>query len=203
MDKIVEYRGIRGLVGAEVLADNGDEITFGTPFPIAGTSELSKETDSSSEAHYYDNIPGVVIDSVGSDTIGVNVSAVPLSVISKITGQKYDEATGTLIEGVAIAPYLAIGYITDDTDGNEVFVWRMKGKFARPGSTHATKDNGTGANGQTLNYTGISTTHKFVANDNKGASGINCPSATCGKTESEFFAKVQTPDDIITANAQG
>lgn len=196
--KYIEYRGIRGLVGAMVKTDTAEGITFDAPFPIAGTSELSKETESSSEAHYYDNTAAIVIDAVGSDTVTVSASALTLDITAKITGQTYDATTGTLIESGAVAPYMAIGYITEDTDGEEVFVWRYKGKFSRPGSTHSTKNDGTDANGQELTFTGISTTAKFTANNGKPATGICCNAKTCGKTESEFFAKVMTPDEIIT-----
>ena len=58
LQEIVEYRGIEGLVAAEVLTD--DDIsgyTVGDVFAIAGVAEISKTTDSSAEAKYYDNIP--------------------------------------------------------------------------------------------------------------------------------------------------
>lgn len=198
-EKIVEYRGIRGLVGAMLTSDTEEGIEYGTPFKIAGTSELSKETEASSEPHYYDNVPAVVVDATGADTVNVNVSAVQMGVIAKLTGQKYDEGKGVLIEGEAAAPYMAIGYITEDTDGNEVYVWRNKGKFSRPSETHVSKSNGTDANGQELTYTGISTVCRSAANDGKPFMATVCKAETCGKTEKEFFAKVQTPDDIITA----
>lgn len=201
-DTIKEYRGIRGLVAALLKTDTADGITYDPPFSVAGVSELTKETESSSEAHYYDNIPAVIIDSVGSDTVGVNVSAVPLSVVAKLTGQTFDETTGTLVDDEGVAPYVALGYITEDTDGKEIYVWRYKGKFSRPGSSHKTKDNGTDANGQELTYTGISTTHKFTSTGKK-AMGINAPADTCGKSEAEFFADVMKPDDIITSNPKG
>lgn len=192
---ITEYRGIRGLVAAIVVKDTAEEYVCDTPFYVAGTSELTKETESSSEAHYYDNIPAVVIDAIGADTVNVNVSAVPLDVQAKVTGQYYDPTTETLVEDNSPAPYVALGYITDDTDGSEKFVWRYKGKFARPGSTHSTKDNGTGANGQSLTFTGINTVHKFNVTG-KGSSGLVTSAAKCGKTEAEFFNKVTTIDDI-------
>lgn len=198
MDNITEYRGIRGLVAAILEEDSKENLTYETPFYVAGSSELTKETETSSETHYYDNMAAIVIDSVGADTVNVNVSAVPLDVVAKLTGQKYDTTTKALIEGEAIAPYCAMGYITDDTDGNEIYVWRYKGKFTRPGSTHKTKNNGTDADGQTLTYTGITTTHPFKQNENKGAHALCVPAKTCGKTEEKFFEQVMTPDDIIT-----
>lgn len=196
---IQEYRGIRGLVAAEVIKDASDEITFGTPFAIAGVSELTRTTETSSEPHYYDNVPAVVIDSTGSDEVSMNVSAVPFDVLAKITGQHYDESKGMFVEGERESKYYAIGYITEKTDGTEVFVWRLKGKFSIPASTHATKNDGTDANGQELTFTGINTTHKFEATG-KSAKAVNVDTSINAVVESTFFTTVQTPD-TITASA--
>lgn len=192
----VEYRGIRNLVAAELKEDTSASLTYDTPFPIAGVSELTRETETSNETKYYDNKPSIVIDGSGADTVNVNTSAVPYDVNARITGQKYDENTGMLIEGNPRPPYLAIGYVTEDTNGEEYFVWRLKGKFTKPSETHKTKDNGTDANGQELTYTGVSTEKRFATNDNEGAMAIVVKAKTYGMTEEEFFAKVQTPDDI-------
>lgn len=197
--KIKEYRGIRGLVAAKLLTDTNDEggLTYDAPFEIAGTSELSRETENSSESHYYDNIPAIVIDSVGADTVTASVSAIPLDVLAKLTGQHYDEATGMFIEGERTSDYFAIGYITDDTDGNEVYVWRLKVKCSIPSSTHTTKTNGTDANGQEITFTGINTQHKF-ASTGKTAKAVNLEIAKglTTYTEAEFFAAVQDPDKV-------
>lgn len=201
-EKIVEYRGIRNLVVALLTKDEKDEIAFDKPFALAGTSELSKETESSSDTHYYDNEGAIVINTTGADTINVNVSAVSLKNIAAITGQKFDEKTGALIEGTATPPYMAMGYITEDTDGKEYYVWRLKGKFNNPSDSHKSKDNGTDANGQELSYSGISTQKKFNSNDGKAAKATVVPADSCGMNEEEFFSKVQTPDDII-ATTQG
>ncbi len=197
--KITEYRGIRGLVAAELLTDTNEEngLTYGTPFEVAGTSELSKETENSSESHYYDNIPAIVIDSVGADTVTASVSAIPLDILSKLTGQTYDEETGMFIEGERTSKYFAIGYITEDTDGNEVFVWRLKVKCSIPSSTHATKTDGTDANGQEITFTGINTQHKFEKTG-KTAKAVNLEMAKglTTYTEADFFAAVQDPDKV-------
>lgn len=197
--KITEYRGIRGLVAAELLTDTNEEngLTYGTPFEVAGTSELSKETENSSESHYYDNIPAIVIDSVGADTVTASVSAIPLDILSKLTGQTYDEETGMFIEGERTSKYFAIGYVTEDTDGNEVFVWRLKVKCSIPSSTHATKTDGTDANGQEITFTGINTQHKFEKTG-KTAKAVNLEMAKglTTYTEADFFAAVQDPDKV-------
>lgn len=204
--KIYEYRGIRGLVAAEVIKDEADGMEFGTPFQIAGVSEIGKTTETGSETHYYDNVPAVVIESVGADEVSMTTSAIPFDILAKLTGQFYDAARGLFVEGERETKYFAIGYITKRTDGTEVFVWRLKGTFGIPGSTHATEDDGTGANGQELVYTGINTQHKFELTANgvtkkKTIKGINVEQDINPQDESTFYATVQTPETITAPTA--
>ena len=195
-----EYRGIRGLVCAEVTTDTAEAFECGTPFAVCGVAELSRTTETTSEPHYYDNVPAIVIDSTGSDEVTITGSAIPFDVLAKITGQYYDETTGMFVEGERQSKYFALGYITEKTDGTEVFVWRLKGKFNIPDSTHATKDDGAEANGQELTFTGINTNRRFTAIGNKTAKAVNVDtSVNTTVTESAFFAEVQTPDTVKNA----
>lgn len=206
---IVEYRGVRGLCAAEVLTDNASGITFGTPFEIAGTAEISKAANSSVAAHFYDNVPAVIVAGKGADVLTINTSAIPLDVMAKITGQYYDQNSGLLVEGNPAPKYHAIGYITEDTSGNEVFVWRLKGMFAIPDQTNATKTDGTDANGQTLIYTSIHTLFAFAKNGKNaaatvvdiglGQSQLNINNTIVPMSESAFFAQAVTPDMVIAA----
>lgn len=196
---ITEYRGVEGLVAAEVLTDDNEVsggYTTDDVFSIAGVAEISRTTESSSEAHYYDNMPAIVINSVGSDEVTCTVSAIDMEVLAKITGQKYDSELGAMIEGSGETKYFALGYKTKKTNGDEVYVWRYKGTFSIPESTHATEDDGTEANGQELTFTGISTTHKFTKNGNKGAKSLNVDVAKGLADVSTFFTQVTTPDDL-------
>ena len=193
-----EWRGIRGLVAAEVTTDTAEAFECGTPFAVAGVAELSRTTATTSEPHYYDNVPAIVIDSTGSDEVSITASAIPFDVLSKITGQTYDAEKGMFIEGERESKYFAIGYITEKTDGTEVFVWRLKGKFNIPDSTHATKTDGAEANGQELTFTGINTEHRFTA-IGKTAKAVNVDTGVNPVVEAEFFGEVQTPDTVQKA----
>ncbi len=196
-DKVIEeYRGIRDLVAAELLADTLDSLTYDDVFPIAGIAELTRATENSSEAHYYDNVAAIVIDSVGADTVTCQTSAIPLDVLAKLTGQYYDESTKTFVEGDPNPPYFAIGYITENTAGQEVYVWRHKVKCSIPDQTNSTKNNGTDANGQQIVFTGVNTVHKFEKTG-KTAKAVNHIAGDL-ITENAFFA---APQDIDTLNA--
>lgn len=195
MAKYTEYRGVTGLVYAKVTKDTEEAYETGEVKSLAGVAEITKTTEVSNETHYYDNIPAINVSSTGADEITLTVSAIPLDVLADITGQIYDETTGALIEGERSNDYFAIGYVTENTDNESMYVWRLKGSFAIPDSTHVTKDDGTDANGQELVFTGIQTTHKFTKTG-KGATGV-VVNASLGLADvSTFFDTVTTPDTL-------
>lgn len=202
LQPVVEWRGVKDLVAAEVLYDDATHgYVTGDVFAVAGVANIEKTVDSSDEAHYYNNQPMVVISSTSADTVTIDVSAIPFDVLAKITGQFYDEDTGAMIEGERNAPYFAIGYIAQNTSGESVYVWRYKGKFNIPGSTHATMQNDTTANGQQIVFTGIVTTTKFNSVTDKlgnpiGAKALNINASTTSADVTDFFDTVTTPDDL-------
>lgn len=209
LGEIVEYRGVEGLVAAKVICDDnsseaGHGYVTGDVFSIAGVATIDKATDSSNETHYYDNMPAVVISSTGADTITATVSAIDMEVLAEITGQDYDPNTGAYIEGQRDLKYFALGYKTKKTNGDEVYVWRYKGTFAVPNSTHNTEDNSTSANNQQLVFTGISTTHKWTATG-KGAKAMNLDlgkGLVSEEVKNSFFTTVTDPDDIVGVSAE-
>lgn len=193
--KIYEYRGVSGLVYAPVTQDDSDGFATGTVKPLAGVAEISKSTESNNEPHYYDNIPAVVVSSTGSDEITISASAIPFDVLADITGQYYDETTGMFVEKERTPGYFAIGYQTKTTDGDVIYVWRLKGTFNIPDQTNTTENDGTDANGQEITYTGISTTHKFTKTSSP-AKAITVDTGLGLTDTTNFFTQVQTPDTI-------
>lgn len=193
--KQFEYRGVENLVYAEVLTDDATGYTTGEVKPLAPVAEIGKTTESSSEAHYYDNKPLIVINSTGADEITCTVAGIPLDVLADITGQVYDEALGAMFEGAREPKYFALGYKTKKTNGDEVYVWRLKGTFGIPDETSATEDDGTDANGQELVFTGISTTHSFTKTG-AGAKAVIVDTGAGKADVSAFFDTVTTPDSL-------
>ena len=68
-----EYRGIRGLVVAEVTEDNGT-YTAGTWQKLSGAQSVALASNESNETHYYDNVPAIVVSSEGADEVTLTVS---------------------------------------------------------------------------------------------------------------------------------
>lgn len=193
--KVVEYRGISGLVAAPLTTDTEETLSYGDVFDVAGIAELSKTTETSTAAHYYDNAPAVVISGNGADETKCTVSAIPDDVVAKLTGQQYIEALGALAEGNPTFPYLAFGYITKDTDGSERWVWRYKNKCSIPEETHKTEDDGTDAEGQEFTLTGVNTNHKFTETGKSAKALVYDPSKNL-ITKANFFGSVQTLDTL-------
>lgn len=190
-----DYRGIRGLMAAKILKDTDGVYECEDPFWIAGASTLTKETATSAATKYYDNVPAIIISAAGSDTVSIDTSAIDDNVVAKLTGQDYFDELGMLVEGEPTNDYYAFGYITEKTDGTEVFVWRNKGQFSPPNSTHATKNEGTDSNGQTITFTGISTTGRSKVTGKPFRATVVDQSVNKWDEE-EFFSQVQTPDTI-------
>ena len=194
--KIVDWRGIRGLVAAKMVTDNADGITYSEVRPLCATSTLSKTTDTSSATKFYDNVPAIINRGVGADEVSIDGSAISEENQAWMMGEYYDEENDVYVEGEPATDYYAIGYITKKTDGSERFVWRLKGTFGYPESEHNTEDDGTDSNGTSLVYTGINTTHKFQKTG-KTAKAVNVGADKYD--EAKFFATVQTPDTVADA----
>lgn len=203
MANTFEFRGVDNLVYAEVTGDDnateGGYVT-GPVKPLAPVATISKSTESSSEAHYYDNQPMLVINSEAADEITLTVAPPDLKTYAELVGKDFDEATGMMIDCERKTKYFAIGYRTKGTDGKYRYVWRLKGSFAIPEETNETENDGTDTTNMELTYTGIATTHKFNKNS-KPAKGIVVDERFDKVDFSTFFEKVQTPDTVTAKGA--
>lgn len=196
--KIVDWRGIRGLVAAELLTDDADGITFGEVRRLCGTSNISKTTETNTGTKYYDNVPAININSAGVDEVQITGSAIDEETEAWMQGEFYDEATGMRVEGEPETKYFALGYIPETTDGVERYVWRLKGTFSSIEVEHNTKDDGTDSTGSSFTFTGVNTQHKF-AKTGKTAKAVVVRADKFAAGEEAFFAAVLTPDTVETA----
>lgn len=199
MANVFEFRGVDNLVFAEVLTDTAEEYTTGEVKTLAPVAEIGRTTESSSESHYYDNLPMVVVTATGPDEVSITCAPPSLAVLAEITGRIYDETLGIMVEGERAEKYFAIGYRTKGTDGQYRYVWRYKGKFGIPAETVATENDGTDTNNSELTFTGISTTHKFTRGGNARAMVVDTRAGNADV--STFFDTVVTPDTIKEKSA--
>ena len=203
----VEFRGCKNLVFAKITKDDNAEdggYVTSTVKPLAPVAEISKNVETSSEAHYYDNKAQIVINSEGADTVSFTIAIPSDEVLAEITGRTYDNTKKMFIESERSNDYFAVGYILGENGegDDERYVWRYKGTFNIPEETAATIDDGTDANNMTLEFTGIYTDHIFTNGKGTGKKGAAKASYTRASsnvaTADKWFAQVSTPDTVLS-----
>lgn len=203
---VKEFRGCKGLVFAEVIAD-GDTYETGDVKVLAPVAEISKTVETSSESHYYDNKAAIVINSEGADTVTFTIAIPDDETLAEITGRTYDATKKMFIESERVNKYFAVGYILGEKgDGeDERYVWRYKGKFNIPDETSATEDDGTSANNMSLEFAGIYTNHEFANGKGTGKKGSAKAAfvreSSKVATSEQWFKEVSTPDTAFTSTA--
>lgn len=203
--QVFEYRGVDKLYVAEVIQDDENGYVCGTPVHLSPVAEIGKSTDSSSDAHYYDNKAMIVINSESADTISITMAPPFLDKLAMIIGKSFDATTGMLVDSPSQNKYYALMYRTKGTDGKYRYVSRLKGQFTIPEETAATENDSTDANNTSCTFTGIYTEHEFTkgvfngdAWEKAGAKGIVVDTRYDLVDVSSFFSQVQTPDTIQT-----
>lgn len=200
--QIFEYRGVDNFHFARITKD--DETGYETETPIhIPVQEVGKSTDSSNEAHYYDNKAMIVVSSESADTITLTVAPPALDYLAQITGKSFDDTLGMLVDSEKNNDYFAISYRTKGTDGHYRYVTRNKGTFGIPEETSATENDGTDTNNMQLTFTGIYTAHEFTKGKyidgkwEKGSiKGIVVDDRYDKADLSTFFDEIQTSDSI-------
>lgn len=164
-----EYRGIRGLVIAEITKDDSTTFTTGKWMELSGVQAVSKSTNESSEAHYYDNVAAIIIDGEGSDEYTLTVSVLAKKTKALIEGTYYSETNGVLVNTPKNKKYFALGFIGEDTNGKEEINIVYKGKFSGGNETYNTKTDGTDATGVEYTFTAIHSTFKDTLGTGKAS----------------------------------
>lgn len=200
--QIFEFRGVDNFYFAEVTKDDADGYTCGTPVHIP-VQEVGKTTDSSSEAHYYDNKAMIVVNSESADTISLTLAPPALDKLAKLIGKSFDSSLGMMVDSPRQNKYFAIMYRTKGTDGGYRYVSRLKGQFNIPEESVQTEDDGTDTSNTSIEFTGIYTEYEFNKGkyengswSKSGAKGIVVDARYGLADVSNFFASVQTPDTV-------
>lgn len=197
-----EYRGVRGLVIAEVTKDDSSGYTAEEWEELSGVQSVAVAKNESSETHYYDNLAAIVVDAEGADELTLTVSILANKTRAKIDGVEYDQTQDMIVNTPKKRKYFALGYIGEKTDGTEEFNILYKGKFSGGGETHNTKDDGTEATNVEYTFTAVHTTAKIYSG--KSAKSVKVPAST-KVTESTIFGTFTagvstldplTPDEI-------
>ena len=191
-------RGVRKLMIATLVTDTDEALEYDTPVAFAGVRAIEGESEESTSTEYYDNQAAITVTAEGADTYSLTTSVLEDAVKAKIEGRKHDEAKGIYFGTPANKPYVAIGFIGEDTDGKEWLYWIYKNKITGGAEKHNTKDDGTETTNLEWEAASIYTQHKFTSADNKPLKFIKVKASET-ITEEKFFEKVYDPDAVAAA----
>lgn len=194
-------RGIRSLMIAKLLTDTDTEITHDKPVRFAGVRSVGGETEESTGTEYYDNQASVIINAEGADTYSVVTSVLEEKIQAIIEGRIFDEDNGAYFGTQLNRPYNALGFIAEDTNGQEYYYWIYKGKFSGGKETHETKTDGTDSTNMEFDYKSIYTNKKFDTAEGKKSMKFIKIKAGGKITEEKFMEKVIYPEDLTSTPA--
>lgn len=186
-------RGVRKLMIATLTKDTEELLSYDTPVRFAGVREIGGEEEESSATEYYDNQAAIITTSEGSDTYPLTTSVLNDEVRAKVEGRKWDQTKGIYFGTPKKRPYVAIGFVAEDTEGTEWYYWIYKGKLSGGKESHKTKDDGTETTNLEWEYSSIYTQHTFASAENKPMKYVRMKAGGT-VTEQKFFEKVYDPD---------
>ena len=192
-------RGLKDVVIAEITADGADAYTASeTVEQLIPAGTITMSADSEKVDTYFDNVVFATVGSESSTTVTIEGARLKPTMLAKITGKTVDATTGAIIDnGVFVEKYFALGARIQMLDGSEALVWFMKGTFAIPEETGRTIDDGTDADGMTLEYTAVAT--KFQFGGDKGVKRVVVDTTESEiVAEQDFFKQVVTPTNLGT-----
>ncbi len=196
-NSVFEFRGVKDLFYAQILEDSEENFNTGAPMRLSYVATISKETENSSETHFYDNKGMIVIAAKGATTYTLTVAPLKLETLADITGQGFDPTTGAMYEmDEAKAKYFAIGYKAKGTDGFYRYVWKYKGLFGIPSEEVNTESNSIDTTNTELTYTAVTPVHKI------GGGGIFTNESTSGIIVDERYGKLTDIDTWWTSKVQ-
>lgn len=200
-----EAIGVSDLYVAKITADTDAAFTPGTPEALAPTATIARETTVNTKTRYYSNKAMYADSSEGETKVTAAIPGLTVEGRANLLGKVYNETDGIMYDnGEADAPYFAIGYAIDRPDGIKEFYWFLKGKFSIPKDEGETKTDNVNEKTLTLEFTAVTTTHKFqlVPTATNGGKQGGCKLVSADTSDSAFtgaatwFNAVKTPPAI-------
>ena len=160
---------------------------------------MTRTAASDTKNTWFDDIVFASVGTEGATAIQITGASLRAPAIAKLLGKDVDAATGAVIDaGEFVEKYWALGGEAEGVDGSSELFWFMKGMFTMPEEDDKTIDDTTDANGMTLTYNAIKTTHVFSAKNKVAKRVVIDNTATVLKSGKKWTDQVVTPDNLST-----
>lgn len=161
MKKYADYRGLRNLVAAEILTDNGTAFEADYWKELEGAVSCSVEGEESSASFYRDDNAVKSVTTEGADTATVNMDVLANKVRAWLEGRTYSENNDVYIKTPKKVKKFVFGFIGGKDDGTEEAVIMYCTSVTGGNQEHNTKDDGTDVTTVEYVFTGVYTKTKF------------------------------------------
>lgn len=161
MKSYSDYRGLRGLVAAEITKDTSAEFVADKWKELEGAISCSIEGEESVTPIYRDNLAVRSISTEGADTATVNMDVLANKVRAWLEGRTYSETNDVYIKTPKTLRSFVFGFIGEKTDGTEEAVIMYNTTVSGGNEERNTKDDGTDVTTVEYTFTGAYTQKKF------------------------------------------
>jgi phi13 family phage major tail protein len=123
-----------------IMTDEEQE-TYDTPKPIPGAITGTVSPSTNTETLYADDQAWETASALGEIEVELNVADLPREVLADLLGATVD-ANGVLVQSKSdVAPYVAIGFRSQKSNGKYRYFWLYKGKFQPNEEEFQTKED--------------------------------------------------------------
>lgn len=197
MSEFTLKRGLKNIYAAEILTDNGEEYTTGTPFHLIPAGEMTRTANSEKNDIFYDDTVFATVGKEEATEVTITGAALRPDALARINNKDIDVTTGAVVDSGEFKPkYFALGGEAENLDGTTELFWFAKGTFAIPEQSDKTKDDTTDTNGMQLTFSAISTQHIFPLKNAVCKRVVIDTSITEVKENKSWTAQVVTPDNL-------
>jgi len=132
--------GLKELHYALLTKDDSTGVTYSAPVKIAGAINAKISPKSNTETLYADDGPAETASALGEIEVELEVKDLPLTVQAALLG--HTVSNGVMVRKAGdTAPYVAIGFKSQKSNGKYRYVWLYKGKFELPEQEYKTKED--------------------------------------------------------------
>lgn len=191
-------RGLKNVYAAEVLTDdNGSSgYTTGATRHLIPAGTMTRAANGSTQNIYFDDVVFAASGTEGATTITITGASLRAAALAWLGGKAVDEDTGMIMDsGEYAEKYFAIGGEAEGLDGSSEWFWFHKCSFTPATLEDLTKDATTDANGMTLEFNAIQTTHVFSGSGKVSKFTQIDSTVTAIKSGQSWTAQVVTPDN--------
>lgn len=195
MSNYKSYIGVDNVYAAVVSQDDASAYAAGTPFYLAPVMSVSQAPKVNSKVQYADDQPFDSMSAEGETEMDVEITGIQLSDLATLLGRVFDTSNGRLFDNGGVAPYVALGFRSQKSDGKYRYYWFLKGTFQSPSEEMSTKTDSPEPKSVKLKFTAIRTIYEFVLSGTvtDSVKRVVGDTADAAFSATNWFTAVQTP----------